>query len=78
MPQQIVLPDNERQAMEYVRDIKAFYTHLISYLVTILLLGVVKVFGFLGGTWYLWLVFGWCLAGVWLGYGGGRARSRRF
>lgn len=52
------LGDEEREAMEYVRDIKGFYVHLASYVVAMTLLLVLNlVTG--GPLWVIWAALGW-------------------
>ena len=52
--------DNEtREALEYVRDIKAFYSHLIMFAVVIICLAVLNLAVTPGYFWVKWVVFGW-------------------
>lgn len=51
----------EREAMEYVRDIKAFYAHLVFYLASIVMLGIFNLVGPVEGSWYAWTLIGWGL-----------------
>ena len=53
------LPEDEQQAMEYVRDIRSFYVHAIQYAVVITGLAVVNLFTSPGYLWFLWAAFGW-------------------
>ena len=53
------LPDDEQKAMEYVRDIRSFYTHAIQYAVVIAGLAVVNLFTSPQYLWFLWAAFGW-------------------
>ena len=53
------LSAEESEAMEYVRDIKAFYMHLIAYLIAIAGLTVVNLLVSPGYYWVLWSAFGW-------------------
>lgn len=56
------LPDlsgQEREAMEYVRDIRGFYLHAIQYAVVITGLAVVNLFTSPQYLWFLWAAFGW-------------------
>lgn len=43
----------ERDAMEYVRDIKSFYANLWSYVLMMIVLVAIKLFGNVGGT--IWI-----------------------
>ena len=45
--------------MEYVRDIKAFYMHLLVFAVVITGLTIINLFFTLGRFWVLWPAFGW-------------------
>lgn len=53
------LPESEREAMEYVRDIRSFYIHAIQYAVVIAGLAVVNLITSPGYLWFLWAAFGW-------------------
>ncbi len=53
------LSENERKAMEYVRDIRSFYIHAIQYAVVITGLAAVNLFTSPGYLWFLWAAFGW-------------------
>lgn len=50
---------DEREAMEYVRDIKGFYAHLAWYVGFVLVMGIISLFWDAGGSWFLWTVVGW-------------------
>ena len=56
---QIALSNEEREAMEYVRDIKAFYGHAIIYAIVILGLAIINVMTSTDYLWFLWAAFGW-------------------
>lgn len=45
--------------MEYVRDIRSFYMHLIQYAVMISALAVLNLFTSPGYLWFLWVAAGW-------------------
>nr|WP_281361050.1 2TM domain-containing protein [Sulfitobacter maritimus] len=45
--------------MEYVRDIKAFYIHLLVFAVVITGLTIINLFFTRGYFWVLWAAFGW-------------------
>lgn len=51
--------DDERQAIEYVRDIKGFYTHALTYMVLITGLILLNVFISPGRWWVLFAAIGW-------------------
>ena len=53
------LSENEREAMEYVRDIRSFYIHAVSYAVVIAGLAVVNLVTGPNYLWFLWAAFGW-------------------
>jgi transcriptional regulator with XRE-family HTH domain len=51
--------ENERRVIEYVRDLKGFYSHLITY---ILVIGGLLSFNFITSPeyiWAKWAAFGW-------------------
>lgn len=49
----------EQRALEYVRDVKGFYSHLMSYAVTIVLLFAINYFVSPEYIWAWWVVLGW-------------------
>jgi len=49
----------EREALEYVRDIKGFYSHLIVYLVSIVAMFGSSFFFETDHPWYIWPALGW-------------------
>jgi transcriptional regulator with XRE-family HTH domain len=51
--------DDERQAIEYVRDIKGFYTHALTYMVLITGLILLNAFISPGRWWVLFAAIGW-------------------
>ncbi|MES0870113.1 helix-turn-helix domain-containing protein [Pseudovibrio sp. SCP19] len=53
------LSQKEQKAMEYVRDIRSFYMHLIQYAVMISALAVLNLFTSPGYLWFLWVAAGW-------------------
>lgn len=53
------LSADEKEAMEYVRDIKAFYMHLFVFAVVITGLTIINLFFTPGYFWVLWAAFGW-------------------
>ena len=53
------LPEREREAMEYVRDIRSFYIHAVQYAVVIAGLAVVNLLTGPHYLWFLWAAFGW-------------------
>jgi transcriptional regulator with XRE-family HTH domain len=56
------LSSREQEAMEYVRDIKAFYIHFVGYGVVIAGLAVINLVFSPGYLWVFWAAFGWGLA----------------
>ncbi len=61
MYKQRELPDAEREALEYVRDIKGFYSHLIVYLISIAAMIVAYFFMATDYPWFIWPALGWGL-----------------
>lgn len=53
------LSEEERRAVAYVRDIKAFYSHLATYVVVIVALALVNLVMGTERLWFLWPLFGW-------------------
>jgi transcriptional regulator with XRE-family HTH domain len=53
------LLDDEKRAMKYVEDIKEFYGHLLSFVVTIAVLTAINLFVSPEYLWVLWCVLGW-------------------
>lgn len=51
--------EQEREALEYVRDIKGFYSHLIVYLIAVPLFVAVGLYYPSDQPWYIWPIFGW-------------------
>lgn len=51
--------EEERTAIEYVRDLKGFYTHLISYLVIMGGLVLIDLLTSPGTFWAVWPMLGW-------------------
>ena len=49
----------EQRALEYVRDVKGFYSHLIAYLVVMLILFTINYLTSPGYIWAWWTLFGW-------------------
>ena len=50
---------DEQNAMEYVRDIKAFYMHAFQYVVVMLGLTIVNLLTSPAYLWVLWAALGW-------------------
>ena len=62
VPQDTALPvlsEEEREAMEYVRDIKGFYTHALAYGCVISFLIIINVLIYPGRINVFWPAFGW-------------------
>lgn len=55
------IPEPEREALEYVRDIKGFYSHLVIYLITVTGMFLASFFFGTGYPWYIWPALGWGL-----------------
>lgn len=49
----------EQEALEYVRDIKAFYNHLIVFAVMAVVLSIFNLVVTPGYFWAKWAMFGW-------------------
>ena len=59
MQQQENMTWEEQRALEYVRDIKGFYSHLTTYFVVIGFLFALNYFLSPGYMWAWWVVMGW-------------------
>lgn len=59
MTETIKLSEAEQEAITYVRDIKGFYAHLISYVVVILGLLVINLLTNPHNLWFMWPALGW-------------------
>lgn len=64
MYKQNELSNEEREAVEYVRDIKGFYSHVAFYVVTIVVLAATNVYMGLDNLWFIWPALGWGLGVV--------------
>ena len=53
------LSAQEREAVEYVRDIKGFYTHLAVYLLSIAAMVVFNLYTGTQHLWFIWPALGW-------------------
>lgn len=53
------ISDEEERAIEYVRDLKGFYTHLTSYVLVMLVLFVINLVFTPGYIWAFWAALGW-------------------
>ena len=51
----------EQRALEYVRDVKAFYSSLATYLMVVPALFILNYFTSPGYFWAWWVLFGWGL-----------------
>ncbi len=49
----------EQKALEYVRDVKGFYSHLITFLIVIAGLFIFNLIVTPSYLWVFWAVFGW-------------------
>ncbi len=61
MYKQNELSNDEREAVEYVRDIKGFYSHVAFYVVTIAVLAATNLYMGLDNLWFTWPALGWGL-----------------
>ena len=59
MYKQVELPEEERNALIYVRDIKGFYTHLVIYLIAVACLAAANYFFTPERIWFIWATIGW-------------------
>ena len=55
------LPETERDALEFVRDIKGFYTHLAAYVVCIAGMALANYIMTPNHIWFIWSALGWGL-----------------
>lgn len=53
------LSKEERRAIRYVRDLKAFYSHAATYAVVIFGLFVINLFTGISTPWFIWPMLGW-------------------
>ena len=53
------ISEAEKEAMEYVRDIKAFYGHLFAYAAVVIGLTVLNLIVSPHVLWVIWVAFGW-------------------
>lgn len=53
------ISDEEERVIEYVRDLKGFYTHLTSYVLVMLVLFVINLVFTPGYIWAFWAALGW-------------------
>lgn len=61
MYKQRAIPEQESEALEYVRDIKGFYSHLVIYLISTVAMFVASFFFETSHPWYIWPALGWGL-----------------
>ena len=54
-----LLADDERDALEYVRNLKDLYYHILTYLLVIVFLAVINLVVSPGYLWFLWAALGW-------------------
>ena len=55
------LSEDDREAVEYVRDIKGFYTHLAVYLLTVAAMIAINLSMGTDRLWFIWPTLGWGL-----------------
>ncbi|GAA6155842.1 MAG: 2TM domain-containing protein [Alphaproteobacteria bacterium] len=53
------LSKEERRAIRYVRDLKAFYSHAATYAVVIFGLFIINLFTGISTPWFIWPMLGW-------------------
>lgn len=53
------ISSDEERIIEYVRDLKGFYTHLTSYVLVMLVLFVINLVFTPGYIWAFWAALGW-------------------
>ncbi len=51
----------EREAVEYVRDIKGFYTHLAIYVISVIAMAAANLYLGTDYLWFIWPALGWGL-----------------
>ncbi len=51
----------EQEAVEYVRDIKGFYTHLAVYVISVAAMAVANLYMGTDYIWFIWPALGWGL-----------------
>lgn len=56
--QQELEPD-EQEAVEFVRDIKGFYSHLVIYLISIAAMAATNYYMGTEQLWFIWPMLGW-------------------
>ena len=61
MYKQKELSEEEREAVEYVRDIKAFYSHLVVYVIAITAMAASNLYMGADNLWFIWPMLGWGL-----------------
>ncbi|WP_305425877.1 2TM domain-containing protein [Photobacterium leiognathi] len=59
MNKEITITEDEKQAIEYVKSIKEFYSHLVTYLLVITVLFVINYFTSPDYWWAVWPALGW-------------------
>ncbi|GAD31558.1 MULTISPECIES: 2TM domain-containing protein [Photobacterium] len=59
MNKEITITEDEKQAIEYVKSIKEFYSHLVTYLLVITGLFVINYFTSPDYWWAVWPALGW-------------------
>ena len=53
------LPEDERETIEYVRDIKGFYSHVAIYVVATAAMAATNLYMGLNYIWFIWPMLGW-------------------
>ncbi|GAB5469299.1 MAG: 2TM domain-containing protein [Rhodospirillales bacterium] len=55
------LATDEQEAIEHVRDIKGFYSHLAVYVVSIVVMAIANLSSGTQTLWFIWPLLGWGL-----------------
>ena len=53
------ITEEEANALQYVRDIRGFYSHLIKYIVIMTILLIINLLTTPGKLWVIWPALGW-------------------
>lgn len=61
MYKQNELPEEQRNAVEYARDIKGFYSHLAFYVIGCAAMAVTNIYMGMDNLWFIWPTLGWGL-----------------
>ncbi len=61
MYRQKELSEQEQEAIEYVRDIKGFYSHLAVYVIVTAVMAATNLYMGTDNLWFIWPMLGWGL-----------------